>query len=238
MWVSKQQTLSPRRSTIIETGGTERNNAAGLATKSLIIDVAEKLFADRGIDGVNFTTIRTATGLANKWVTQYHFGDKASLVRAILDTRYAQIDRERSVILDDIIASGKIGDVRALLEALFRPKIYMVDKDDFNTFSKFVLEIKLRYADAIESRHPLYEETGVVISTHISNYLKSAIPGVSFAEATFRVRGLMNLLDAALVERDALRKRGEPVSPRETVLQWALEMGQAALLAPPAVLGR
>ncbi|MDF2152394.1 TetR/AcrR family transcriptional regulator [Vibrio sp. CAU 1672] len=57
-------------------------------TKEKILDVAEGLFAEHGF---NDTSLRTITGKANVNLASvnYHFGDKKSLVRAVLD-RYLE----------------------------------------------------------------------------------------------------------------------------------------------------
>ncbi|HCH3304306.1 TPA: TetR/AcrR family transcriptional regulator, partial [Vibrio parahaemolyticus] len=57
-------------------------------TKEKILDVAEGLFAEYGF---NDTSLRTITGKANVNLASvnYHFGDKKTLVRAVLD-RYLE----------------------------------------------------------------------------------------------------------------------------------------------------
>jgi hypothetical protein len=59
-----------------------QTNAAGAVTRRRIIDVAERLFADRGIDGVPLKQIATAAGQANVNAIQYHFGSKSGSGRA------------------------------------------------------------------------------------------------------------------------------------------------------------
>ncbi|PFG55974.1 TetR family transcriptional regulator [Vibrio sp. ES.051] len=58
------------------------------STKAKILDVAEGLFAEHGF---NDTSLRTITGKANVNLASvnYHFGDKKTLVRAVLD-RYLE----------------------------------------------------------------------------------------------------------------------------------------------------
>ncbi|MGP8304737.1 TetR/AcrR family transcriptional regulator [Vibrio sp. YIC-376] len=58
------------------------------STKEKILDVAEGLFAEHGF---NDTSLRTITGKANVNLASvnYHFGDKKTLVRAVLD-RYLE----------------------------------------------------------------------------------------------------------------------------------------------------
>jgi AcrR family transcriptional regulator len=223
---------NPRQDGVASTGsGAQRTNAAGLATKLRIIDVAEKLFADRGIDAVTFKDIRVATGLSNNSATQYHFGSKAALVEAILDVRFSEVNKRRYILLSPLLEVGRVGEIRSLLNAFFRPRVEMVDASDCNTYAKFMMEYRIRYLNLEETKH---SEAGMRPTTaQIRALLRSAIPELSDELADFRLRTLTNMLDAALVERDTLRRRGQKVPSRETLLQRSLDMASAALAASP-----
>lgn len=60
-----------------------------VATKDKILDVAEGLFAERGFNGTSLRTITSEAGV-NLASVNYHFGDKKTLIRAVLD-RYLEI---------------------------------------------------------------------------------------------------------------------------------------------------
>jgi AcrR family transcriptional regulator len=53
--------------------------------KEQIVLAAERLFAERGLDGVSLREIGAAVGNANNSAVQYHFGSKDQLVRAIFE---------------------------------------------------------------------------------------------------------------------------------------------------------
>src|SRR3546814_1363010 len=65
----------------------KRRHSAGEATRVLLIEAAERLFATRGIDGVTLAQIQLAAGQSNSSVIGYHFGSKDGLVQAILDRK-------------------------------------------------------------------------------------------------------------------------------------------------------
>ena len=69
--------------------------SAGIPTRELLIETAERLFAERGIHGVSLREIGLAAGQRNNGVTQYHFGDKAGLVVAIFERRAAEVNARR-----------------------------------------------------------------------------------------------------------------------------------------------
>lgn len=91
-----------------------------VATRARIVATAEKLFAERGIDGVSLVEVGRAAGQRNRSAVQYHFGDKQGLVHAILDKHTPGIEQRRHALLDEIEASGQL-DLRRLVAALVLP---------------------------------------------------------------------------------------------------------------------
>ena len=65
-----------------------RSNTKEKGTKSKILDVAEVLFAEHGFNATSLRTITSKAGV-NLASVNYHFGDKKTLVRAVLD-RYLE----------------------------------------------------------------------------------------------------------------------------------------------------
>ena len=89
-------------------------------TRARLISAAEQLFAERGIDGVSLREINRASGAKNAVAVQYHFEDRAGVIRAILDKHRPAVEARRHELLDDYEADGK-SDLRALAGALVRP---------------------------------------------------------------------------------------------------------------------
>ncbi len=84
-----------------------------------LLDAAEALFAERGIDGVSLREINAAAGSRNASGVQYHFGDRAGLVRAVVARRRPDVEARRHRLLDACDAATP--DLRALADALVRP---------------------------------------------------------------------------------------------------------------------
>jgi AcrR family transcriptional regulator len=89
-------------------------------TRAALVSAAERLFATEGIDRVSMREISRASGARNAVALQYHFGDRAGIVRALLGKHYPEIDRRRHQLLDAYEAEGRC-DVRELSEALVLP---------------------------------------------------------------------------------------------------------------------
>ena len=90
-------------------------------TRQQLILAAERLFAERGIEGVSLREINIAARQRNTSAAHYHFGSKDSLIDAIFEFRRAEVGKRREEMIDALEASGRSGDVRALAEALVMP---------------------------------------------------------------------------------------------------------------------
>jgi AcrR family transcriptional regulator len=89
-------------------------------TRNLLLDVAERMFAQRGINGVSMREIGLAANQRNNGATQYHFGDKTGLIRAIFERRAATVNERRLQLLRERSAAGP-DTVRSLIEAYVTP---------------------------------------------------------------------------------------------------------------------
>jgi AcrR family transcriptional regulator len=85
-----------------------------------LIRAAERLFAERGSDGVSLREINSEAGASNASAVQYHFGDRRGLVRAVLAKHEVDIERRRHALLDAYEAQPQ-PDVRSLAAALVNP---------------------------------------------------------------------------------------------------------------------
>jgi AcrR family transcriptional regulator len=89
-------------------------------TRERLIAAAEELFATQGIEAVSLREIVRASGARNATALQYHFGDRAGLVRAVLEKHHLGVDARRHALLDAYDAAAE-DDVRALAQALVEP---------------------------------------------------------------------------------------------------------------------
>lgn len=69
-------------------------------TRDRLLRAAERLFAVNGIDAVSLRQINRSAGARNATALQYHFGDRAGLVRAVLAPHHRDVDADRHVLLD------------------------------------------------------------------------------------------------------------------------------------------
>ena len=106
-----------------KTGRPRAQRADAEATRARIVSVAERLFAERGVDAVSLIEIGKAAGQRNRSAVQYHFRDKAGVLEAIRLKHAPPIEQRREQMLDALGALGANAqrDLRSLVEVLVRP---------------------------------------------------------------------------------------------------------------------
>jgi len=90
-------------------------------TRAQLLAAAERLYAERGLDGVSLREITEAADQRNNAAVHYHFGGRDGLVRALFEHRYRQLEAARAGMLADLDAAGRGHDVAALVRVLVAP---------------------------------------------------------------------------------------------------------------------
>lgn len=86
-------------------------------TAMRMLEIAERLFAEHGIEQVPLRQIVVESGQRNRSALHYHFGSREALVAHLLNMRLAHINVLRNAYLDEVEAAGNAGDVRAIVHA-------------------------------------------------------------------------------------------------------------------------
>lgn len=97
-------------------------------TKERILNAAERLFSERGIDGVSIRQVASAAGVQLALIS-YYFRSKEGLYRAVFHRRIDPISRERTSKLRDLMArKSPPPAIEEVLDALARPWLELRDK--------------------------------------------------------------------------------------------------------------
>jgi len=99
--------------TVVARTGDAARADEGRSTRDLVLDVAERRFAERGFAAVSMREIATEAGLKNQASLYHHFKNKRALYEAVLNrgvelivSRVAQsggTDASRDAVLDHVI---------------------------------------------------------------------------------------------------------------------------------------
>jgi AcrR family transcriptional regulator len=95
--------------------------ARGDQTRNQLLDVAEQMFGERGVNGVSLREIRLASGARNTAAIQFHFGDREGLVHALTARHMPRIAILQQELYDAMVRDGRTDDSRSLVEVLVRP---------------------------------------------------------------------------------------------------------------------
>jgi AcrR family transcriptional regulator len=101
-------------------------------TQDRILDAAEQLFAERGIDAVSVRSVLAAAGV-NVSLAHYHFGGRDGLIEALLRHRFGAITEERLRRLAEVDARGKDASIEDILRAYheYPPPEWFEQRPDF-----------------------------------------------------------------------------------------------------------
>ena len=171
-------------------------------TRTLIIDTAEKLFAERGVEGTSVRDIVHEAGV-NLGAINYHFGTKDALVVAVFVRRLEPLNRERLRRLDELErkAGEKPLELEAVLCAFFRPIIERETGDASSSELSFVRWVRL-LGRLFQEPNP--ELMGLLklhfehICSRFDKAILRAVPGLTPNEVFWRMNFLIGALDRAL----------------------------------------
>lgn len=181
-------------------------NRGGRATQLALVLVAERLFAERGIDAVSISEILDAAGQRNKNAIHYHFGGKDGLITAIAEHRSAALNARRAELLDDIRRRGVELDISALSRTLVVPLAELLDVPDCH-YVGFLARYHLD-----RSRRQLVESVDPqVTATYRTAYqLLRRASGLSTRSFEIRFGIVMDLIFTALAARQAAELSDDP----------------------------
>lgn len=201
-----------------------RKDPLGEATRAALIEKAEAMFAEKGIDGVSIRQIGIAIGSANSNVVGYHFGTKEALVKAILQKSMPYIAKRRAELLDAAKRSKREYDLLTLLDALCRPIFELRRADGLHAYGMFLWRLSgSHWWDRVA-------DVAVVPATReIVKRMAAALPKVPEKLLMERIHTVGDIFTGALRRLDDQRADAHT---QEHMLGHALRMANAVLTMP------
>ena len=168
-------------------------------SRAVIVDVAERLWGERGLDAVSLREISAAAGLSNPASVQYHFGGRDGLVNAIYTRRLPAIDARRSALLAAARVKGREADLRILLDCLFRPLLEQQDERGQHSYASFLRQV-LQFEPAIALRGQAMSLTPVTVELLL--LIERAMPDVPPRLVQHRLIAMNLLMLDVLIRHD------------------------------------
>ncbi len=206
------------------------------ATRDRLLDVAERLFAQRGIDATSLRAITTAAE-ANLASVNYHFGSKDALFLEVLARRIAPINAERLRLLSEAEKqAGGIPPLESILNAFFAPALSLYAQKDEDGKSIMSLMGRL-YTEprADELKKMFFSQLREVLQRFIPA-LKRALPELEQSEIIWRFFFVVGSMAHLMSAGDVLSFASNglcTVEDNETSLQHLIAFSAAGLRAPP-----
>ena len=102
-------------------------------TARRILEIAERLFAEQGVEQVPLRQIVVESGQRNRSALHYHFGSREALVSHLLNRRLHQVNEIRHRYLDELEGRGQPVDIHGVVQATIRPLVDVVLDTDWGT---------------------------------------------------------------------------------------------------------
>lgn len=194
------------------------------STQAAIIESAESLFAQFGIESVSLRQIGASIGSSNTSVVAYHFGDKKSLIEAIFHYRLPLIEARREELLEELVRNGAANEPFSLLRALWLPLWEQVNEKGVHSFAGFLSA--LTFSDMGGIRVDM--TTRFPVSSDLARRLKRELPeslrplfDARLMAITVMITGVLKIIDQSASQKSSL-----------SLFKDTLQMATAALLAP------
>jgi AcrR family transcriptional regulator len=195
------------------------------ATRTALIEAAESMFAEAGVEGVSNRQIGTAIGSLHKNVIGYHFGSKEALMEAIYHYRLPSLDERRAILLAKADAARKGHEVATLMDIAWRPLLEQTNGAGKHSFAGFLSELsRTGWAWTRTVLNPEYPVTNEVAAR-----LRACLPAETAARFNERMHmiGGMIFVSLQLIDREGFGRQ-----KADKVFGEAVIMASAALMAP------
>lgn len=179
----------------------------GPETRMRILDAAEALFVEHGLDATSMRMITACAGV-NLAAINYHFGSKDKLIHQVFQRSLARLNEHRLAALDEVearaAASGERLRPSEVLKAFFMPALEMAT-DPARRGHTFMQLLGRTYTEPNAFvRQFLAEEYAPTLQRFLAA-LYASLPGVPHEEILWRFHFMMGATSYAMAGTDALQ---------------------------------
>ena len=194
----------PTPTTDTDTRDSRSHDERGAGTKERLLEAAERLFADAGIEAASLRAITSAAG-ANLAAVHYHFGSKDGLAEAVFERRVKPLNAERLALLDraEDTAKGQFPALEAILTAFLEPAIRRSREPEHADFIRLMGRMYSEPSGSVQQR--IARHFGDVIR-RFTAALERALPDLSSAEVFWRFHFVVGVLVHSVADPARIEK--------------------------------
>jgi len=169
-----------------------------LVTRVSLLDAAERLFSQNGIEGTSVREIVKEAG-TNLGAINYHFGSKDRLALEVFARRLEPVNRERIARLDALEAAAEPGKptLEQILDALIRP-VLDVDENGTKNCDDFMRLISRCFQESNREVKKFVEEQFAEVVRRFDSAILRVMPGLPPADLFWRMSFLHGALHHGL----------------------------------------
>ncbi len=212
--------------------------ARGDQTRNHLLDVAEQMFGERGVNGVSLREIRLASGARNTAAIQFHFGDREGLVHALTARHMPRIAELQQELYDAMVREGRDEDARSLVEVLVRPIAdYLRLGESERAWVKIMGDLGAAPELEAGDMAQIAPEPALLVSRRLYDRLATSVPPeVALERMVVLAQFAVHLCaDRARLEDSPAESRAH--APTDLFVENLIDMVNGALFAPVAPRG-
>lgn len=175
-------------------------------TKQIILDTAERLIAEKGIDAVSLRSI-TSEASVNLAAVHYHFGSKEALVEKVFERRVTPLNARRLQMLT--AAEERAGedplDVEEVLRALIAPamRLYQQEGKEGRRFMQMCGRIYSEQAGYVQR---IFDKLFAEVVTRFVAAFRRALPEVPEADRAWRIHFCVGAMIHTMSDSERLKR--------------------------------
>jgi AcrR family transcriptional regulator len=223
----------------IISASSPRQVESHIATRETLLNAAEQLFSEQGIEGTSVRDI-TRAAAANLGAINYHFGSKDRLAIEVFARRLKPLNCERVARLDALEkAAGPEGlRLEQILDAMVRPTVEGV-ADGLRHETAFMRLISRCFQEPNPELKQFVQEQFEEVASRFDAAILRVVPGLTQGELFWKMKFLFGALHLGLemwMRDDVMTcvRDGEMPTPLDTegFIQRVVAFGCAGFAAP------
>lgn len=167
-------------------------------TRSEILDQAEALFAEKGVDAVSLRAINAAAGVS-PGILHYHFGNRDTLLEAIISRRMEGLMTARQAIIEPLVNGDEALTPQAIAAALVQPLADFANRAPHQArpYIRLLARLYSDRAPILDHASRRYSSYGI---QHLPGLLVKLFPAMNLAMAEERIGYANHVLMQAATE--------------------------------------